>query len=151
MGSKIEITGVELIEIGKLMSEYGRLLQEAGASVVSTSQEGAQTIHVGIKATRRLVQKLLGQLVLPDDSKVDAVLFEKVVQSGISSNYSVENGRKMTAKELRQREAVIQYEKDARGAQPAKRVAENNPEFPIQLVTSEPQKSRPKASRKKKA
>jgi hypothetical protein len=150
MGSKIDLTGSELIEIGKLMSDYGRLLQEAGESVSETSQEGPQTIHVGIKAARRLVQKLLGQRVLPDDSLVDAILLEKVVKSGISENYSVTHGRKMTPKELRVRAEADQFEKVAREAQQAKSKVEHTKAPPNPPIPTKPVKPPPKSSPKKK-
>jgi hypothetical protein len=151
MGSKIELTGGELIQIGKLMSEYGRLLQEAGESVSETSQEGPQTIHVGIKAARRLVQKLLGQRVLPDDSLVDSILLEKVVKTGISANYSVTHGRKMTPKELRVRAEADQFEKVARASQQAKPEAEHTKEPPNPRVPTKVAKRPLKTGRKKKA
>lgn len=151
MGSKIELTGGELIHIGQLMSEYGRLLQEAGESVSETSQEGPQTIHVGIKAARRLVQKLLGQRVLPDDSLVDSILLNKVVKTGISANYSVTHGRKMTPRELRVRAEVDQFEKVAREVQQAKPKAEHTKELLNPTVPTREAKRPLKTGRKKKA
>lgn len=122
MGARlfVEFEANDFLELSKLLEAYAKCLKDAHDGFQkSEAKDGLKTIHCGLKAIRKLTKEYVGSNNLPDDSKFDEIVQQKLVDSGLAPRYDVENGRDLKPAQILKQarkvaESQIAYESGKR-------------------------------------